>query len=120
MTRALAVFHSKGRVHHWADRWLAEGYHHVFVVLDDGTHWISVDARDGVPAAEVVSLSCYDLTSFYRKHGLTVIETSRQDMMPAWPFTVANCVGLAKALLGIRAPMVWTPWQLARFLERAR
>ena len=120
MTRALAVFHSKGRVPHWADRWLADGYHHVFVAIEDGDHWIAVDARDGGPVVEAVAPAGYDLASFYRNDGLIVIETHKREMPPRWPFTVANCVGLAKALLGIQAPMVWTPYQLARFLERPR
>ena len=35
---------------------------------------------------------------------------------PRWTFCIFNCVEVVKALLGIKAFWVWTPWQLYKYL----
>jgi hypothetical protein len=115
--RALVVFHDHGN--HVLARFLKPGFKHVFCALDDRTHWIRIDFMDTVPEVEVVAMSDYDLASFYRSVGFTVVETTQDDRGNRAPFTVANCVGLVKALLCLSAPFVWTPYRLYRYLRRS-
>lgn len=120
--RALAIFHDYGN--HWADRWLKPGFRHVFVCVaakgaDEERRWVRVDAMDGLPQVDIVSDTKYDLASFYRAQGYTVVNVRRHYTMPISPLVCANCVGMAKVMLGIRAPWVVSPWQLYRFLTRS-
>lgn len=124
--RTLAVFHSK-QSRHWANRWLKRGFWHVFVCVCDGPaiepklgrpsgYWVRLDAQDGAPAVEVVAPSNFDLAGFYRENGLTVVEVETPARPPLWPLMAANCVGMAKLVLGIRAPWVVTPYGLFQHL----
>lgn len=59
----------------------------------------------------------YDLADFYREEGYTVISVNA-DRAPLSRPVAATCVGMAKAVLGIRAFWVTTPYQLYRYIER--
>lgn len=114
-TRALVVFHDpEGARWQWL---LKPGFRHVFCVIEAKGNWIMVDARDGVPVIEYLTRD-FDLAGFYREHGLTVIETEQRTEPQRTPFVVNNCVGLVKAVLAIRAPLAWTPYQLFRHLRK--
>lgn len=114
----LLVFHSQGRdLPHWADRWLKDGFHHVFVCMRDDDWWIRVDAKVGVPTVEVLAPREFALAGFYRNQGYSVLETRPRGQLPILPYAYANCVGLAKGFLGIRAPLVLTPYQLYRHVR---
>lgn len=113
---ALAVFHDQGS-DHWANRWLKPGFKHVFACLQLREYWVRVDGMDGVPKVEVLAGPQYDLAAFYRKLGYVVAEFEAPQLPPRLPFVTANCVGLVKLVLGIRAPFVWTPWQLHQHLK---
>lgn len=128
--RALVCFHDK-ESHHWANRWLKPGFWHVFVCVCDcpeieplsngghaSAHWIRIDAQDGKPAFEVVAPSTFDLATLYASEGLTVLEIESEGRRPLWPWMCANCVGVAKMVLGIRAWWVLTPWQLYNHVLR--
>jgi len=114
MTRALAVFHDHGC--HALDRFLRPGFRHCFAVVDAGGTWVRLDAMAGRPVVDVVCASSYDLATFYRQEGFHVIETKQNDQPPAWPWVVANCVGLVKTVLCISAPLAVTPWGLYRHM----
>ena len=112
---ALAVFHDHG-VHILAP-WLKPGFKHVFVALRDGDYWITIDAKAGVPAIEVVAPGDYDLAKFYREQGFAVIETQQGAAASRSPLVLANCVGMARAVLGVSTAAL-TPWQLYKHLRR--
>lgn len=78
---------------------------------------MTVDARVGTPVIEVVAPSEFNLAMFYEDHGYTVVEVEQGAPLRA-PFVFANCVGLVKAVLSIRAPGVVTPYQLFKRLQR--
>ena len=118
---ALAVFHNEGN--HWADHFLKENFKHVFVCIQVGDlptrrWWVSIDGQAGVPKVDILSSTEYDLASFFCDEGYTVVKTRRRPSPFLLPFTVANCVGMAKTILGVTAPWVLTPWQLHQFLTR--
>ena len=80
--------------------------------------WIRVDGMTGVPVIEPVCADTFDLAKFYRDRGFTTVETETRAQAPRGPVILANCVGMSKTVLGIRAPLKWTPWSLYRLLTR--
>lgn len=109
MARALVVFQREGS--HPLAWLLHREYRHCFACIDDGLYWTLVDARDGLPLVKTLCASDHDLIGFYRSKGYVVMETEQGPGIRG-PFCIANCVGLVKATLGIRAPFCWTPRQL--------
>lgn len=110
--KALAVFHDHGG--HALDRWLKPGFRHVFCALASGEFWIRIDAKAGQPVIEAVAPADYDLATFYRAEGFTVVEMEQRTTPLRWPLMLVNCVGLVKLVLCIKAPLVVTPWRLYR------
>lgn len=111
----LVVFHDHGA--HWLDPLLKPGFRHCFAVVQAGDYMISVDGLAGLPALDVVAASTYDLVGFYRDEGFTVVEVD-EGIPIRVPCISSNCVGMVKAVLGIRAPFALTPYQLYRRLTR--
>ncbi len=116
--KALAVFHDHGN--HILAPLLKRGFRHVFVALQNGDYWIRVDAMTGVPVAQVVAAAGYVLMGVYLDAGFTVLELKTGAAPPLGPFVLANCVGLTKALLGIRKLPVVTPFGLYRHLRKVK
>lgn len=112
--RALVVFHGHGC--HPLARFLKPGFKHCFVVAEAGDYHVRLDGMDGKPVLDVVCGSDYDLATFYRREGYTVVKTSQRRTPPLWPFVPSNCVGLVKAFLCISAPFAVTPYALYRHL----
>ena len=113
--KAIVAFHGHGEG--FLSRFLKPGFRHVFVAVQSGDYWITLDGQAGVPDIKVVAASDYDLAVFYRGEGFTVVETEQRATVPRSPFAVANCVGMTKSVLCIRSGAV-TPWRLYRFLRR--
>lgn len=113
--KALAVFHDHGC--HILDPLLKRGFRHVFCALESGDYWITIDGRAGVLVIEAVAPAGYDLATFYRAEGFTVIETNQSSTPLRTPLVTANCVGFVKAVLGIRCAAM-TPWRLYMHLRR--
>jgi hypothetical protein len=95
---------------------LKRGFRHCFACVRDGDYWILVDGAAGVPQVKLLAQADFDLAQFYRTEGYTVVETAQRAQPIRCPFSVANCVGLVKAVLAIRAPFAITPHQLYRHL----
>src|SRR5688572_2776157 len=118
-TRALLVFSGRTGVA-WL-RWLRTGFRHCFVAVDDGVEWLTIDPllhRLEVRASGLPS--DFDLAGEYRRMGLTVAEVIPAPVpLRRAPLGLFTCVETAKRLLGIRAPWVFTPWQLYRLASRA-
>lgn len=108
-------------------RWLrifTKGFRHCFalvcssgrwVVVNPMSHWMDVavlaETADGATADEIVrTLEMRDLAAV----ACTVHEPPRR----AWPPAPFTCVEAVKRILGIKAPLVLTPWQLFRFLDQ--
>lgn len=114
--RALVVFHDHGA--HVLSPLLKDGFKHVFCAIDDGAFWTRVDMMAGVPDVEIVAGSDFDLATFYRNEGMTVVETVQRDHPPRTVLALVSCVSLVKSMLAIGAPFVLTPRQLFRYLNR--
>ncbi len=113
--RAIVVFcEGEG----WRSGVLKRGFGHCFVVVNDGLRWVTIDAAKGVPIVSTGREAGFNLANWHRSHGTTIIETEQRKEAPIGPFCIANCVGMVKAVLAIRAPFVLTPYQLYRYLVR--
>lgn len=100
----------------WA---LKPGFRHVFCILADGDYWIAVDSRLAQPAVEVVGGTTYDIAAHYRREpGFTVVEWNGAQQPWRSPMAMANCTGLVKAMLGIRAWWAQSPYQLWKYLVK--
>ena len=119
-TRALVVF--AGHADLWWLRLLKPGFRHCFVALGDGRIWVSIEPLSHCTEVVVTPVhGPFDLAAHYRAQGLTVVETVVRNVpstpMPWRPFT---CVEGVKRVLGLRAPWVWTPWDLYRCLTEEK
>ena len=112
--KTLVCFHNHGA--HFLDPLLKEGFRHCFVAVLSGDYWVRIDGMGGVPEIEVVAGADYDLATFYRAHGYAVVETEQRATPLKTPFVTANCLGMVKSVLGLRAPFVLTPYRLYRRL----
>lgn len=99
-------------------RWLRPGFRHVFVALPEADGWIIIDPLS--TRMEVTRHPAWEeatLAGWFRTHAVTPLAAGRHHPTQAGsliaPFT---CVAVAKRLLGLRAPLVLTPWQLYRHL----
>jgi len=117
MRRAVVVFtHQGSSIFDWA---LHPLFRHCFVVVqDDKGPWILINPENGVPTMSIIGLGDFDVVGFYQKMGLTAVEVQRPCEPPHRPLTLTNCVGMVKAVLGLRAPLVLTPYALYRRLIR--
>lgn len=115
MTHAALFFTDRGD--HWACRWLRRGFRHVeLAVLHDGV-WIGVSGKTGA-LLEVMALPIgFNPESFAFLNGLRLLWVRVDPRPRRSPVGLQTCVGLAKAMLGVRAPWVITPWQLYRRLS---
>ncbi len=115
--KAVVVFHGHG-TGFWPAFLGRERFRHCFVVVPAGDYWVLLDGTAGSPRLEVVGGTGDDAAVYYRRAGFDVVEAPIRQRPPLWwPWMLMNCVGATKAVLGIGAPWVWTPWQLYRYLR---
>lgn len=117
--RALVVFSGESTV--ISLPWLKPGFRHCFVILqepsaEEGVQggWLLVDARAQV--TDIVRLPDWSegrLAAWFRSRGFRVL-TLRPAVPPrrCLPLAPYTCVENVKRLLGLRAPWVFTPYQL--------
>lgn len=99
-------------------RWLKPGFRHVFLALPASGGWITLDPLSTRLEVEFHPLPVdTDLAAWFRTRGHHVLPVPLLPPLPAqWPLAPFTCVTVAKRVLGIRAPLVQTPWQLYRHL----
>jgi hypothetical protein len=115
---AIVCFHGKGS-NHPLDPYLREGFKHVFMAFPSGDYWLLFDGYKGVPHAQAIAHIGFDLGEFYAgQSGMTVLAYPRRIRPETkWPLALSNCVGAVKTLLGVSAPLAFTPWQLYKYLS---
>ncbi len=119
VSRAIVVFEDRASAP--SLRWLRPGFRHCFCLVRRPCGWVVCDPLKSRLTLEVVAL--YDETELlqhYRRLGMTAlvgnaVGSTRRDGLIR-PLT---CVEVVKRILGLRAPGVWTPYQLYRALCRA-
>lgn len=109
--KALVVF--SGESNHPLRGLLKPGFRHCAVVVEeDYGVWVLLDSAEGLPCVQVVAYDKRAAIERLGDAGYTVLETSQKPVKWAWPWMLANCVGMVKSVLGINAPLTWTPYQL--------
>lgn len=117
---ALVVF-----VDHAECRWLRclrAGFRHCFVALRERGAWLTWDPlKDRIELSLLPIPADFDLAGFYADRGYTVLLGQTKPDQPCQALAIAplTCVTIAKRLLGVRAPWLFTPWQLCRHLKGA-
>jgi hypothetical protein len=96
-------------------RVLRRGFRHCFVVLRAEPLWLACEAlKDRIELHALDLPPAFDLARFYVDQGHRVLLGRRPAPLPRRAAALAplTCVTVVKRLLGIRAPWVWSPWQL--------
>jgi hypothetical protein len=94
---------------------LRRGFRHCFVVLRAGSLWLACEPlKDRIELDALALPPGFELAAFYAAQGHHVLQGRLPPPRPRQAFAPAplTCVTVVKRLLGIRAPWVWTPWQL--------
>ena len=103
----------------WWNIFLKSGYSHVYAIRWDGFNWIKVEPRLGYVDVNILlepdALEIVHSKSVVILH--TVVWRDCTRIRVPWGFGAINCVETMKSLLGIRAPFLWTPWQLSKYLR---
>lgn len=118
MNRAIIVFHGRS-VRSWR-RVFKAGFRHCFAVAECGDYWILVDPQEGRPELRVIAGAEFDLRQFYQAQGFTAVEIMVGNPIFRLPVMPATCVASVKRIIGLRAPLILTPWQLYRRLRSGR
>lgn len=97
---------------------LTPGFRHCFVAVRREGCWVVCNPLSHLTDVDVVAaLPVATLAAWYRERGFIVVETEvvrpPPRLAPVRPFT---CVEAVKRILGLRAPWVFTPRQLHRYL----
>lgn len=114
--RALVAFSGRAGLP-WL-RLLRRGFRHCFVAIEAGDRWVVIDPLSHYTDVEVYAgIGADQLAARLRADGLTVVDTYavRPSPRPA-PWRPHSCVEAVIRVLGLRAPRVFTPWQLYRHL----
>lgn len=103
-------------------KWLKPGFRHCFALLHDGRAWVIIDPL--APWTEILVPELdgrFDLAGWFAGQGLTVLpaRTSRARRCVPFP-AIFTCVEAVKRLIGIHDPLLITPFQLYRYLQRER
>lgn len=104
----------------WWLKFLRRGYRHCFVLIRFADIWITVDAL--AHKTEIMRIDLPDvftLIGWMESQGdrvvrVPVIKGIDKPLLPS----LFSCVESVKRVIGIRAPLVMTPWQLFNHLNR--
>jgi hypothetical protein len=104
----------------WYMRWLKDGFKHVELWLNDRDVWVRID-----PAYELLTLQAHlvspeDYLPAALKPTFVPVNTRIQLGVTslAWHFGPLTCVDAVKMALGLRLPLVHTPYQLYAHMTR--
>ncbi len=99
----------------WWMRFLKKGFYHCALLLGNGYEWILIDPL--IHYTDLIILKTPSPTAVLKEKGYHLIRTT-----PIIPkitntqFRPFTCVETVKRFLGINNPLIWTPYQLFRFL----
>lgn len=108
---------------HWWERFLEPGFVHCFALVRSGRRWIRMDWGYDCASLAVLNMPAYASLNEVVGPGDTVVRVLaevRERYRAPWVFGPVTCVEAVKAVLGIRAFWVWTPFQLYRYIRSGR
>lgn len=97
---------------------LRPGFRHCFALLARPGGWVVYNPLSHFTELEVLDdRPASDLMQWLRGQGYRVLACQAAEPVPVpAPWRPYTCVEAIKRVLGLRAPWVFTPWQLYRFL----
>jgi len=110
-----------GKTDIWYLKFLKKEFRHCFVILDDNSHWITIDPLSSHTEVEIVSKKNkkQTLPKWFLECGFTVIETQFFDpLFKSAPLSFLNCVESIKKIIGIHSFGILTPYQLFKYLQK--
>lgn len=115
--KALVVFAGRADLK-WL-RVLKPGFRHCFVTLRQADRWVVYNPLSHYTEIQLLGgYGAAELADWFRGQGLRVVSCDLREAprVPA-PWRPYTCVEAVKRVLGLRAPWIFTPWQLYRFLK---
>jgi hypothetical protein len=105
---------------HWWNRWLRPQFQHVSAIKRDGRVWIAIHPYGEFTDVEILRTDAHPWQIAPRAivQRVTAMRRERSVRAP-WFLGPITCVEHVKALLGIRAFWVRTPWQLFNYCKGA-
>tara|TARA_R110000765_G_scaffold273431_2_gene372158 strand:- start:1221 stop:1637 length:417 start_codon:yes stop_codon:yes gene_type:complete len=110
---------------YWWNRFLKPTWMHITLLHWDGYNWIKCEPNLAyIDISILTTVQSDTVQTITSRCGHTAVEYlarrevigKRQKMRAV--FALCNCVETAKAVLGIRAWYVFTPWQLFKYIRR--
>jgi hypothetical protein len=102
-------------------RWLRSGFRHCFCLVRRPVGWIVCDPLKSKTCLEVVDP--YDerelLLHYRRRNAIVLVGRCIEPDRGRDFFRPLTCVEIVKRVVGLRAPRVWTPYQLYRALRHS-
>ena len=104
----------------WYLRFLKKGYRHCFVILNDGQNWVSFDPMAHYSEIIVHDVAAdFDMPTWLSARGYEVIKSTQGSIpIKSSPPALLSCVESVKRVLGIHKFLIFTPWQLCKYLKR--
>lgn len=112
--RAIVVFKSGD---HPLSFLLKKGFQHCFVCVEHNKLWLQIDYGSGMPEIRYLSESSFDLTSYFKDQGMTVVKAVQREKSVTIPLVIRNCVGTVKQILCINS-LALTPYALYKYLVK--
>lgn len=118
--RAMVVFGGDADLR-WL-RVLRPGFRHCFAVLKSGEYWVIYNPLSNGTEVEIWPDEHEEtLRAWLAQNGYRVVDDAVRPLRPAsLPWAPYTCVEAVKRVLGLRAPGVFTPWQLYRYLRNLK
>lgn len=117
---AVVMFHDVPHRAGWFWKLLKPGFGHVQTWVLTLQGWVQIDGCLEVLCVNTYERAPWELAKAEYNPTFVGVQRSVESGRIREPFHIGpiTCVDLAKAALGIRAPLVRTPYQLYRYLRR--
>lgn len=105
---------------HWWNRWLKPGFRHVQALRRDGRVWVAFEPHTEFLDVHIIRSdeTPWDILPHATVQRVVVLREEGR-MRSKFHLGPITCVEMVKALLGIRTPLVRTPWQLFNYCKGA-
>ena len=115
-TKAIVVF--SGQTDFWWQWFLKPGFRHCGILIEVGGHWVVLEPLAArLEVRLIASTTPAALMRMLRRRCLSPVLTEVDANVKPSSFTgLFTCVEAVKRVLGIRAVLVQTPWQLKKTL----
>jgi len=102
-------------------RFFKPGFRHCYVLMNDGSHWITLDPLSSHMDVQVHHVpQDFDMPRWLKSRGLCVMRADLSRVEKPAPWMAFTCVEAVKRVLGLHKRLIFTPWQLYRHLIKIK